>query len=244
MDINDEIEYKIPNFKNNCYISYTKKPIIITLYDVKIKNVNKMSNLQGFYLDFVINKDNIEYLSNIDIKTLELLKKNKDIWFKNNNLTDDDIDALYKTSYCKQNNIIKTILSNLSRTSYKINNIITDNDNDIINILNNAELLKKNIITLKIQNIGLYIYKETAYNKWLIKEIIINENENCDWDRDEIEEEWKEIVMNKIIKIDNEINEKKKLKEDILKTLNEIKNIKIPNNEWNDKINQLKNIII
>ena len=109
---------------------------------------------------------------------------------------------------------------------------------------------KKNknlIINIDIVFLGIYINKDNIINKWAIKYINIEDlNDNStinDWNRREIEEEWRfdlisyeEEVNSRIEKLKNGLNNAKNLYNEIISE----NNIKI----WENKIDKLKNIIL
>jgi hypothetical protein len=93
--------------------------------------------------------------------------------------------------------------------------------------------------------LGMYINNTTIINKWAIKYVEIdslNEYEG-DWNRREIEEEWKydiqlfeEEIEKKIISLRQTVERTKELYEEII---NE-DNINI----WENKLNNLKSVIL
>lgn len=76
--MNDGTNFKLnkPYFKKKAYISEAKKEFNINLNDIKINNINKISNnSNALKLNIYINNDNINTINNIDDKSLNILKK-------------------------------------------------------------------------------------------------------------------------------------------------------------------------
>ena len=101
------------------------------------------------------------------------------------------------------------------------------------------------IINVNIIFLGIYINKTNIINKWAFKSINIETvlDTDNDWNREEIEEEWRydlisyeEEVKSKIIKLEKSLENSKKIFNEII---NE-KNLK----NWEIKIDKLKNNIL
>lgn len=250
--MNDSIKYKFrkPYFKKKAYISEPKIPVNINLNDIKINNLNRISsNSNALKLNFYIDKDNLNILKNIDDYSLTTLKKKNKDWFKND-LNNDEITELFNYSFCSQTNTIEAILSNKSTINY--NNNIMEINSDLLNILKNN---KNKIINITISNIGLYIFKEKIQNKWFIKEININNQDDViinDFiiNKEEIENEWENTLNDTITNLNELVDtyEKNKIKINNFININldliqEIKNIKNTDKIWDNKISILKNNI-
>ena len=125
-------------------------------------------------------------------------------------------------------------------------------DSDLLNILKNN---KNKIINITISNIGLYIFKEKIQNKWFIKEININNQDDViisDFiiNKEEIENEWENTLNDTITNLNELVDtyEKNKIKINNFININldliqEIKNIKNTDKIWDNKISILKNNI-
>lgn len=241
------IVFKKPIFKRKAYISGSTKNINFNLYDIKINNINKISDKNNAYrLNIYINNEDINRIKEVDDIALNFfINKNKE-WF-NNYLKENELNEMFKYSFCTQTNTIETILS--QSCIIRLNNIQIDNKN-INNLLKNNNYM----FTIKLELIGLYIYKTKALNKWHIKSIDINDIEkieNIELSKPEIDIEWdntlKETIQglnnniieynNKIDKIQNFININEKL-------IKEIKDINSKDKNWVNKINILKNNIM
>ena len=125
-------------------------------------------------------------------------------------------------------------------------------DSNLLNILKNN---KNKIINITISNIGLYIFKEKIQNKWFIKEININNQDDViisDFiiNKEEIENEWENTLNDTITNLNELVDtyEKNKIKINNFININlyliqEIKNIKNTDKIWDNKISILKNNI-
>ena len=252
----DNIEFKKPVLKNKGYISQATKNIKICLSEIKIKNIKKLMNSNGhnltLYLSPNINNEAINDIQNIDKIAFNKILLNNNDWF-NNNLDENELSELYKTSYCNQTNTLNCILSNNIPYNITIDNIQYIDDEKLLNILLNVRELKKYVIYIELIHAGLYFYPELSINKWLIKSINITtiENDKCEWYREDIENEWENELINTINIINKNIENKHKeiddqnnLKQNITTLFNEIKDLQIADNLWENKINSLKNLII
>jgi chromosome segregation ATPase len=95
--------------------------------------------------------------------------------------------------------------------------------------------------------LGLYFYPKISSNKWLIKTINIHDYEdnydNC-WSRQEIESDWENDIQEINNNISNEIKRLENLNMKINELFKEIKDMKNTDNIWENKLNELKSIII
>lgn len=177
---------KTPCKKENKYIALPKNNLKLSISDVKIKSIKRLINGKGYYVTLYIseetNNDVINNLIEFDDNIINEIVNNSSSWF-NRNFVKEDVDKLYTRSFCKQTKTINVIISsnNFNNITYN-NETITDVDN-IISILKENNKYKKCIINLSIEYNGLYIYKESTSNKWIIKDLDINDitNENIDW---------------------------------------------------------------
>lgn len=243
----DDIQLNKPYLKKKAYISESKNKIYINLCDIKINNINKITNTSNaLKLNIYINNNELNDIKNIEDNIYNYFSKYNDKWFKNN-LTTDDLKDLFNYSFCSQTNTIQAILSN--------NSIINFNDNNI-NINNKLyDLLKSNkyLINITLEHIGFYIFKYKLENKWIIKNInIIDHCTINDFllNKDEIEKEWENTLYETIetleLQIEDYNNKIEKINNFIsfnLDLINEIKNIKNNDKNWDNKINILKNNI-
>lgn len=251
-----DVDFKIPIKKPNNYISYANIPIKFNLFEVKIKNIKRLTNSNGYSLNIYIspsnNKDIINNIIDIDKKAFDKIIKYNDTWF-NNGLTENELIDLYRKSFCNQTNTVNCILSNNISYNIKINNTDCTDENKLLEILFNMVELKNYIISLEISHAGLFFYPELSINKWLIKSInIINiDFDPCYWNRSDIENDWENEVEETVQYIDGLIENKQKEIKDLIEQKNKINNIfkdikKMENtdNLWENKIYSLKKLII
>ena len=236
--------FKIPQKKGKSYICNSQEKIALEINEIKIKNVRQLADNNGFYLDIVIppknNKDIINIINELDNDAKAYLSDNAD------DDIDFDINDIYINSYDNDENSMTVILSNKIETEIYINEE-EKSTNEFINFLAANKKNKNLIINIDIIFLGIYINKDTIINKWALKYINIedlNDSSSAnDWNRHEIEEEWRydlisyeEEVNNRIEKLKNSLNNAKTLYNEII---NE-NNIKI----WENKIDKLKNNIL
>jgi len=229
--------FKIPQKKGKSYICNSQDKISIELSEIKIKNLKQLSDNNGYYLECIIpeknNKEQINKIKEIDLDANEYIT------------TSENIETInYINSYDIDDNTITIILSNKIDTEIYINEIEKDS-NEIINFLLANKKNKNLIISIDIVFLGIYINKDLIINKWGLKYINIEElpETNNDWNREEIEEEWKydliayeEEIRKRIEKLENGLDNTKRLYNEIINE-NNIKN-------WENKINKLKNNIL
>lgn len=243
----DDIEFKKPKLKKKAYISETKNKVVKNFYDIKIKNSYRIcSNNNALKLSVNISKNNNDFFNIIDNIALNDIKNKNKKWF-NNQLSEDDLNGYFNTSICIQNNLLDLILSNTSIIKYN-NNLIELN-------VNLKELLfKKNcLFSIKIELIGMYIYKDKIQNKWFIKELeIIDQEYNDDFQLsiEELNNEWNITLNETIIALNEELDKYNKRKNNIelfiknnKEFINELNMYTKKDNIWEKKISILKNNI-
>lgn len=236
--------FKIPQKRGKNYICNSQEKIALELSEIKIKNVKQLSDNNGFYLDINIipgkNKESIKIIDDIDKDAKSYLNDNADTD------VDFDINDIYINSYDTDENTMTIILSNKIDTEIYINEE-EKSTSELINFLAANKKNKNLIINIDIIFLGIYINKETIINKWALKYMSIedlnDDSATNDWNRKEIEEEWRfdlisyeEEVNSRIEKLKNGLNNAKNLYNEII---NE-NNIKI----WENKIDKLKNNIL
>lgn len=240
--------FKSPIQKKKNYICNLNEKILINLNDIKIKKIEKTNNLKSYiltcYINNKINNTEINEIKNIDNEAYNSIINNSDEWFEEK-LEKDDVDNLYIYSY-NDDNIINIILPIDLLIKIRINNNIEDNINELLTILKDYNNLKKNIIDITITHYGLFFQSNKCLNKWIIKEINIeniNDEDNLILNKEEIENEWESDIYKITDNIDHNINELYNIKEKINILFNEIKNIEKSDNLWENKLNELKYII-
>jgi hypothetical protein len=224
--------FKNPQKKGKSYICNSQMNILIKLNEIKIRNYNKLNNTSGYFFECIINaknnKDEVKIIKEVDNDAKEYLVDYNDIYI---NSLDDD-------------NYITIILSNKIETELLIDN----NEVSIKELIEYINLNKKNknfILNANVIFLGNYITDELAINKWAFKSIEIEtllDNDN-DWNRFEIEEEWKYDLINYEEEVNLKISKLEKSLENAKLLYNEIINEKNLKN-WEIKIDKLKNNIL
>ena len=114
---------------------------------------------------------------------------------------------------------------------------------DFITFINSNKKNKNYVVNFEIVLLGLYINNTSIINKWAIRNINIETIKDVDWNKNELEEEWKydliqyeEETIEKIKKMEEMKIKAYKLYEEIVKETD----IKI----WENKLEKLKSIIL
>jgi hypothetical protein len=242
----NDIVLNRPIFKNKSYICFSKNEIIIDIYDENIVDLYKITNKSNaIKLSVNINNEELkEKINHIDDIIFGILKKKYKKWFNNEDI---NLDEYYEKSICEQTNRIEILLSNDGIIIY--NNEKIELNRNLYDILKN----KKNLIKIKLKYLGLYVYKQKIENKWIIKEIEINDKYNEDEfiiTNNEIISEWENTLndtifgLNELVKdYNNKLDIIHKFKENNINLINDIKKNKNTNNIFFNKINLLKNNI-
>lgn len=232
---------KKPQKRNNNYVSNFEKPLNkIRLNDIKIINIKK----QGIECNIPLNNNekSIEFIEEIDKISYETLKENPE-WLIIDDNDDNNVNLDLKYSYSYLNDLNNIVLSLNSKTRF-INGEQEEDFNDLIRFLNDNNNYLNYNINIDIAFLGLYITNDVIVNRWIIKTVYIDELvDNLDWNKREIEEEWKEELDNykiaikeKIDYYNNSLIEAEKLYEEI-ENENNI-------NIWNKKILKFKKYIL
>ena len=225
---------KFPQKKAKCYISYLEKPIKFSLNEIKIKNF-----IGNNIIECYIPKENnsvISTVEEIDINSYETLKENPE-WIES-----DNIDNIYTNSYSSDISVLNVLFNN--KTECFINGIERDLE-DTIELLRDNKKIKDSNVKIEISFLGLFIYDHLIINKWVIKNIDIEDlsDDIDDWNREDIEDDW----YNEITKYENDINNKIEYYNNSLSNaknlLEEIKEETCFNN-WEKKIYKLKKYIL
>ena len=244
--------FNFPHKKGKNYISNVDEKIYIELSDIKIKNIQQLGDKGGYFFDCHItsknNNQSIIKIVNLDKNANETLITNYNEWFNEDEDENEEetIEKKIKDLY------INSLSSDMMMTliySNKIDSdiIINEEEKDINDLISFIKLNKKNknyVINMNIIFLGMYINDTNIINKWAIKYIeieTINEND-YDWNRKEIEDEWQydiklfEDETEKKINIMRQTVERaKELYKEILKEDNM--------NVWENKLNNLKSVI-
>jgi hypothetical protein len=215
-------------FKNNKYVSHTDKSIILFLSDIKIKSIFKFKNNNGYllsiYIPRSINSEIIDELQHIDTITFNDILDNSNKWF-HKQISEDELKTLYIPSFCNQSVTMNVILTNNTLTKCIFNNKHINDIEELISLFKNIKHLKECLINLHIQHNGLYIYKESAQNKWIIKNINITDIafEKCYWIKEDIEDKLKDNIEKITQKTNAKIAEYKQLIKDLEDNNNKIR---------------------
>ena len=235
--------FKNPQKKGKVYISYPNNKVIIELNEVKIKNLKELSDKKGYFLECNIieniNKEAIKNIKNIDSDAYDCLIENYKSWFINENNDDIDIDNIYLNSY---EDDITLILSDKIETDIIIDDIEKEKY-DFINFINSNKKNKNFVVNFEIVLLGLYITNTSIINKWAIRHINIEMIKEVEWNKYELEEEWKyDLIQFEeethiiIRKMEEMIIKAKELYGEITKETD--------NKIWETKLEKLKTIIL
>jgi hypothetical protein len=235
--------FKNPQKKGKIFISYPNNKISIELSEIKIKNLKELNDKKGFFLECNIpeniNKEAINNIKKIDKDAYDCLLENYQSWFINENTDDIDIDNIYLNSYEED---ITLILSDKIDTNIIIDDIEKEKY-DFITFINSNKKNKNYVINLDIVLLGLYITNTSIINKWAIRNINIELIKDVEWNKKELEEEWRYDIIQyeeesyiKIKKMEEMIIKAKELYEEIIKETD--------NKIWETKLEKLKTIIL
>jgi len=241
--------FEIPTFKNTKYITHLQKPINLFLSDIKVKSLFKFSNNKGYllnvYVPDTINKEVISELHNIDNNSFDEILHKSSQWFQKD-FTEDSLKMLFEPSFCIQSSTIGIILASDVLTRITINDKITDDLDEVVDLLRNTKKLKQCIINANIHHNGLYFYKEKAVSKWIIKSIDITDisNDKCNLMKDDICDKIKDNISQLTKKVLHKITEHTKvinqLENDIVEINTEYEELYTTKNwiEATDRINK------
>ena len=226
---------KIPQKKSKCNVSYLDKPVKFVLTEVKIKNFIG-NNIVECHIPVINNKMALSIIEDIDNNSYETLKENPE-WIEENNL-----DNIYTYSYSNDISCLNVLLNN--KTECYMNGIESDLE-DTIELLKDTRKTKDYNINMELSFLGLFIYETNVINKWVIKNIDIQDitDDINDWNREEIEEDWENEINNFEIEIYNKIENYKNALSTAKNLLNEVKEEENFNN-WEKKILKLKKYIL
>lgn len=225
--------YTQPEAKKNYYVSKCCKPVYYDLIDIKITKTTKLN--EGYLFAVHINNDTKEFLKNVDDSAIDNLITNNSQWFKNE-LSKEEIQTLFKSSFCSQNSTMLLYITN--NTKIYINNKLSEIPELFLNI-------SKRIINIKIQLIGMFIYSNQTYNKWLMNTIYIyDEDEDILYreSKEEIEKYWKERMDESLILLDTRIQNICNTRDRMNSLYTEILTTKT-SVDWENKISELKKLV-
>lgn len=256
--------FNFPQKKGKNYVSALNSKVLIELNEVKIKNFSVLNDKNGYIFECIIpdcnNQENIDKIKELDSHAKDTIITNYNDWFDNDDNDDNDeddkedndinedetkefINGIYINSY-DSDRPMSLILSNKISTDI----IINDEEKEYYELIEFLNANKKNknlIINIDIIFLGIYINKTSIINKWAIKYVnieTIKDDDSLEWNRKDIEEEWKFDLINfeeetntKIKELTKKLKTAKELYLEIIKE-NNIKN-------WENKLIKLKTII-
>jgi hypothetical protein len=235
--------FKNPQKKGKIYISYPVNKVSIELNEVKIKNLKELNDKKGHFIECnipeIINKKVIENIRKIDKDAYDCLKENYETWFINENCDNIDIDDIYINSYEEE---MTLILSDKIETDIIIDDVEKEKY-EFINFINSNKKNKDFVVNLEVVLLGLYISKTSIINKWAIRYVNIEIIKDVEWNRKELEEEWKYDI----IQFEEETKERiNKMGEMLIKANNLYQEIikETDNKIWETKLEKLKTIIL
>lgn len=236
----DKLSFSEPEIRENYCISKPHQKVYCDIVDAKITNITKLKN--GHVISFYLENDPRKQLNEIDnISVINLLTNNK-IWFQNE-LSEDEIRNMFYKSYCEQTRTIKTIIRSNQNVKVHHNNKLIE-FSEFLKNCTDPSYFKQNVINVKLQLLGIYIYKNQTLNKWTLNTINIYENtEDINTEsREDIEEFWNSMVDDYQDLLDRRMENIRKEKENIKNIYNDILHTK-DTKEWDKKICELKKLI-
>lgn len=232
---NVDIIFNEPEIKEGFCLLRPKHKFYFDIVDVKILKISKIKN--GYQMTIFVDVETSKILKEIDNSTLINLLTNNQKWF-NNDLTEEEIKEMFFASFCNQTNSIKVFI----RENIVIN--LNNKQIDINEFITNFANMKHNMINIKLQLLGMYVYKKQTINKWYINTMNIYENTEdiCMDSKEEINEFWKSMVEKCDEVLQKRIQNIETTRNNIQSNFKDIENTE--NTElWEKKIVELKKII-
>ena len=188
-----------PIKKNNKYVSYVDNIVKYFISDIKIKSIQKYVDNKGYlikiYIPNTVNEEIIHSICCLDNTFKQEILLNSHEWF-HKELSKDEIEQMYSSTYCAQSQTIDVILSNSYNTNIVLNDKKMETIDNIYELIKDIKQLKKCLINIEIQHIGLYYYKETAHNKWVIRSLDITDTSYniCTYSKDDVEDKMEDNI--------------------------------------------------
>lgn len=239
-DIIDSISFDPPVEKDSYRIAKPHKKVQIDVIDVKVVNATKLK--VGYMLSLHLDTEARKMLKEIDnVSILHLLTHNKE-WF-HNELTDDEVKDMFYCSYCEQTSTLKAYIRNVQGINVCLNNRPIELSEFITGFCG-VSGSRSSMTNVKLQLLGMYVYKKQTINKWCISTINIYEGtEDMETEtREEIETFWGEMVERCQEKLQKRIENIEESREDLKSMYAEISQIH-GTDEWELKIADLKKLI-
>jgi hypothetical protein len=196
----------------------------------------KMKNDKGYTMQVCLQHDDKRTFQDIDSLAIHNLISNNNTWF-NNNLTEEEIRQLFRTSICEQSNTI-TLLFNDKTKIY-----VNDKSCELTDFVSrDMSYFRHCMLNIKAQHLGLYIYAKQTINRWYVNSIHLY-NEEIDMDnKEDIEDAWYNLVSEAIDNLNLKIQILEEKKNRIIMLYQGIhKNNR--NRQWDAQIQELKKII-
>jgi hypothetical protein len=243
---NLSIDFAHPKIRKNCYISHPDQIITCDMSDIKIHKCSKLQNSKGYCIKIFIKNESKSLLNSIDDIALNSLLLNNQLWF-DNNLTEDDISAMFRRSFCCQTSTMNIILTHDDSNMKNSSSIVLDGKkcelSEAISIISDSNFSKKYTLNLSIKLAGLYIYPTHTSNKWIIKQMNIYENEELEADsKEDIELFWKDAVNESMYMLDETIKKAETKKAKIENMYMDILQTPAQNKDWETKLTELKRL--
>jgi hypothetical protein len=247
VDMNNlSIDFTQPKIRKNCYISHPDEIILCDMSDIIIHKCSKLQNSKGYCIKIFIKNEYKSLLNSIDDIALNSLLLNNQSWF-DNNLTEDDISAMFRRSFCGQTSTMNIILTHDDANIKNCSSIFLDGKkcelSDAISIISDSKFSKRYTLNLNVKLAGLYVYPTHTSNKWIIKQMNIYENEELEIDsKEDIELFWKDAVDESMYILDETIKNAEKEKVKIENIYRDILQTPVQNKDWETKLIELKRL--
>ena len=243
---NLSIDFTQPKVRKNCYISHPDQLITCDMCDVTIHKCSKLQNSKGYIIKIFLKNEYTYLLNSVDDIALNSLLLNNQLWFENN-LNEDDITSMFRTSFCCQTSSMNVVLTHDDANIKNCSSIFVDGKkcelSDAISIISDSSFSKRYTLNLNIKLAGLYIYPTHTSNKWIIKQMNIYENEELQKDsKEDIELFWKDAVNESMYILDNSIKRAETKKLEIEKIYRDILETPVQNKDWETKLIELKRL--
>ena len=226
--------FNSPIQKKNYFLANTKESIVCELSDISVKQIQK-SRTSSAVLTITLSNHEQDFFENIDKESKMVLYEQSNKWFQNE-LSVNDIDGLFKSSFCCQNNTINTLIS--SDTKIYL-------DHEPYNLDSFSKLCvtsyKKNyMINMKLKHIGMYIYPTYTINRWGVAKINIISNECVDT---EVKEELLTFWNSMIEESENVLNSRIQLIEQTKQKMRSLYMEISKEKDFENKLKELKHLI-
>lgn len=237
-EIIDSINFEAPEERENYRIARTKKRIYIDAIDVKITNATKLK--VGYMISLRLDTLARKTLKDIDsVSIMHLMMNNKE-WF-NNELSDEEIKDMFYCSYCEQTNTLKAYIRNVQGIQVFLNNRPIELSEFIESC---GKTDRQSMTNVKLQLLGMYVYKKQTINKWCINTINVYDNTDdmATESKEEIEEFWGEMVSRCDETLKKRIENLEANRKELAYNFSDIV-LTRGTNEWEAKIVGLKKLI-